>query len=138
MNPENCFDSEYEWSSSDENVAVISKRNNGEEFIETRRVRADCVLTCTARRGTGMATCKVHVKSTFDDQEHEHTFLSITAVCAVISGICSIFGIAAVSCIAAIITLVLGIMAMKKNKKDVFWSVLLMVVAAALALMRLL
>lgn len=138
MEPENCFDPGYEWSSSDERVAVISKRDSGKEFIETRQVRADCVLTCKARRGAGVATCKVHVKSTFDDQEHQHTFLSITAVCAVISGICSIFGIAVVSCIAAVITIVLGIMAMKKNRKDVFWSVLLMGVAAALALMGLL
>lgn len=137
VEPENCFDPGYEWSSSDERVAVISKRDSGEEFIETRQVRADCVLTCTARRGTGVATCKVHVKSTFDDQEHQHTFLSITAVCAVISMICSIFEVAVISCIAAVVTLVLGIVAIRKNRKDVFWSVLLMAAALALALMGL-
>ena len=77
------------------------------------------------------------MKSTFDDQEHQHTFLSITAVCAVISMICSIFEVAVISCIAAVATLVLGIVAIRKNRKDVFWSVLLMAAALALALMGL-
>lgn len=65
-----------------------------------------------------METSKVHVKSTFDDKEHEHIFLSITAVCTVISAICSIFGIVVVSCIAVIITFVLGIVAIRKKRRN--------------------
>lgn len=128
VTPSNCFNKEYEWKSSDRNVAIVEKLDDGCEIVRATGI-GNCVLTCKAKEGDCQATCSVEVESTFKKRENIHTWLSATAACLVVFLFCSGFSFAMGYIAAAVATVVCGIIAMAKNKSDRFWALLLMCIA---------
>lgn len=133
LQPENVYHSEVEWKTSDKNVAVFSKLDDGTDIIRATGI-GDCVLTCVAKEGDSQAVCNVKVESTFKKRENIHTALSATAVCMVIALFCAGFSFSIGAYAAAIATLICGVQAIRKNKGDRLWAIILMVIALFAAL----
>lgn len=64
VEPNNCFDSSYEWKSSDKSVAIVDKLDDGQTVIRATGI-GNCTLTCVAKEGGCSTTCNVLVESTF-------------------------------------------------------------------------
>ena len=129
VEPENCYSKDYEWESSDENVAVI-ERSDGKEMIQAKGI-GTCTLTCKARRGSCYATCDVQVESTFKNREKKHKYLAATAVMMVAALLCMGFSFPVGAAVSAGGTIIFGIAAIKNNKNDGFWAVVLIMVSMA-------
>ncbi|MCR4568120.1 MAG: Ig-like domain-containing protein [Pseudobutyrivibrio sp.] len=133
IEPKECFDSSYEWKTSDSNVAVVEKQADGKNVIRAKGI-GDCVLTCEAVEGDCSTSCSVKVESTFKKRENAHGFLSLTALLVVACIFCSALSVSVAILPLAIAAGVFGILAMIKNKADIFWALILVVVAVYLAL----
>lgn len=131
--PSNAFDQSYEWQSSNKTVAIIDKLDDGSQVVRATGI-GECVLTCVAKEGGCSATCSVKVESTFKKRENLHTFLSYTAIAAVACLVCAVISFKIGVFVAAGATVLAGITAIGKNKKDLLWSVVLMAFAVFLAL----
>ena len=125
--PANCFNSNYEWKSSDKSVAVVDKLDDGTEVIRATGI-GECIISCVAVEGNCQTRCKVTVESTFKKRENIHSMLSVTAVCMVVALFCTAFNFKMGTTTAAIATSVFGVMAIFKNKADRLWAVILIVV----------
>ncbi len=136
VSPANAFDSSYEWQTSNKSVAIIDKLDDGSQIIRATGI-GECVLTCVAKEGNCSATCSAKVESTFKRQENIHTFLSYTAIAAVACLVFAVLSIKIGVLISAGVTVLAGITAIGKNKKDFLWSVVLIGFSAFLALLSL-
>lgn len=133
VSPQNCFDASYEWKSSDKAVAIIDRDDAGKSVIRATGI-GECVLTCEAVEGDCVASCSVKVESTFKKRENQHKALSLTAVLAVVAMFCAALSFPIGVFAAAVGTVVLGIIAIGKNKADRFWAFILMAIAVFMAL----
>lgn len=132
VEPNNCFDSSYEWKSSDKSVAIVDKLDDGQTVIRATGI-GNCTLTCIAKEGGCSTTCNVLVESTFKKRENAHGMLSLTAMLAVACIFCA--ALSPVLCVpVAIATVVCGVLAIARNKGDRFWAFILMAVAVLTAL----
>ena len=132
VEPKNCFDSSYEWKSSDKSVAVVEKLDDGQSVIRATGI-GNCTLTCVAKEGGCSTTCNVLVESTFKKRENAHGILSLTAILAVACIFCA--ALSPVLCVpVAIATVVCGVLATIRNKGDRFWAFLLMAMSVITAL----
>ena len=59
--PENAYNADYIWKSSDESVAVI-EQVDGQEYVKAVGI-GNCTLTCTSLDGSIFDTCNIVVKS---------------------------------------------------------------------------
>lgn len=134
IDPINCFDSSYEWKSSDKAVAIVEKQDDGNTVIRATGI-GTCILTCVAKEGGCTASCNVNVESTFKKRENAHGMLSLTAILAVACLFCSALGVSFVVLPVAVATCVCGVLAIKKNKADRFWAFILMAFAVLVVLM---
>lgn len=126
--PVDAYNSAYEWKSSDKNVAVMDKLDDGTDVVRATGI-GSCVITCEAKQGNCKSTCNVAVESTFKKRENIHTMLSVTALCMVVALFCTAFSFKVGTVLATIATVLFGIIAFTKNKSDRFWSILLISVA---------
>ncbi|MCR5608348.1 MAG: Ig-like domain-containing protein [Lachnospiraceae bacterium] len=126
--PANCFDSSYKWKSSDKDVAVIEKSDDGNIYVKAQGI-GNCTLTCFAKEGGASVSCDVSVKSTFYREENNHKMLSFTLIATIICLFCAVFNAHTAVVLAGIATLIFGISAMVKNKTDRVSAVLLMAAA---------
>lgn len=127
VEPNNCFDSSYEWKSSDKSVAIVDKLDDGQTVIRATGI-GNCTLTCVAKEGGCSTTCNVLVESTFKKRENAHGMLSLTAILAVLCIFCAV--LSPVFCVPlAIATVGCGVLAIARNRGDRFWAFILMVVA---------
>lgn len=133
VSPSNAFDSSYEWQSSDKSVAIVDTMDDGSQIVRATGI-GDCVLTCVATEGGCTATCTVKVESTFKKRENLHTFLSYTAIATVACLVCTIISFKIGAIVAAGATVLMGITAIGRNKKDLIWAVVLIVFAVFLGL----
>ena len=133
VSPSNAFDASYEWQSSDKSVAIVDTLDDGSQIVRATGI-GDCVLTCVAKEGGCTATCSVKVESTFKKRENLHTFLSYTAIAAVACLVCTIISFKIGVIVAAGATVLMGITAIGRNKKDIIWAVVLIVFAVFLGL----
>lgn len=133
IEPSNCFDSSYEWKSSDKTVAIVEKQDDGNTVIRATGI-GKCTLTCVAKEGGCSTSCNVSVESTFKKRENAHGMLSLTALLSVACIFCAALEVYFVILPVAIATCVCGVLAIIKNKSDRFWSFILMVVAVLVAL----
>ena len=133
VSPSNAFDTTCEWQSSDKSVAIIDTLDDGSQIVRATGI-GNCILTCTAKEGNCAATCIVKVESTFKKRENLHTFLSYTVIAAVACLVCTMISLKIGAVIAAVATVLMGVVAIGKNKKDLFWAVILMVFALFLAM----
>lgn len=133
VEPENCFDSSYEWKTSDKTVAVVEKKDDGTSTIRATGI-GECILTCEANEGECTATINVCVESTFKKRENAHGMLSLTAVLAIACVFCSALSLTVAVFPVAVATIVSGVLAIAKNKADRFWAFILMAVVAIIAL----
>lgn len=133
--PARCFDSSYEWKSSDRQVAIVDKLDDGTSVIRAIGI-GDCVLTCTALAGGCSVSCSVKVESTFKKRENLHGMLSATLVCLVAALFCAVFFPAPVTLVAVAATVFCGMVAIGRNKADKAWAILLMAAAVLIALGR--
>lgn len=132
VEPNNCFDSSYEWKSSDKSVAIVDKLDDGQTVIRATGI-GNCTLTCIAKEGGCSTTCNVLVESTFKKRENAHGMLSLTAILAVACIFCA--ALSPVLCVpVAIATVVCGVLAIARNKGDRFWAFILMAAAVLTAL----
>lgn len=132
VEPKNCFDSSYEWKSSDKSVAVVEKLDDGQSVIRATGI-GNCTLTCVAKEGGCSTTCNVLVESTFKKRENAHGMLSLTAILAVACIFCA--ALSPVLCVpVSIATVVCGVLATIRNKGDRFWAFLLMAMSVITAL----
>ena len=132
VEPNNCFDSSYEWKSSDKSVAIVDKLDDGQTVIRATGI-GNCTLTCIAKEGGCSTTCNILVESTFKKRENAHGMLSLTAMLAVACIFCA--ALSPVLCVpVAIATVVCGVLAIARNKGDRFWAFILMAVAVLTAL----
>ncbi len=132
VEPKECFDSSYEWKSSDSNVAVVEEQDDGKNVIRAKGI-GNCVLTCEAIEGDCSTMCNVKVESTFKKRENAHGFLSLTAVLVVACIFCSALAVSVAILPLAIAVGVFGILAMIRNKSDIFWALILIAVAVFIA-----
>lgn len=66
--PENSYNKDYIWSTSDQSVAVIVKEN-GQEFIKAVGI-GTCTVICKAKEGDDLSvSCNVTVKSALYDEK---------------------------------------------------------------------
>ena len=130
--PSNCFNAEHEWKTSDKNVAIVEKIDDGSEIVRATGI-GTCILTCKAVEGDCQASCNVKVESTFKKRENIHTWLSFTAVCTIVVMFCVGLSFAFGAIIAAVATIVCGVTAIGKNKSDRFWAFLLMLISIIIA-----
>lgn len=133
VSPSNAFDASYEWQSSDKSVAIVDTLDDGSQIVRATGI-GDCVLTCVAKEGGCTATCSVKVESTFKKRENLHTFLSYTAIATVACLVCTIISFKIGAIVAAGATVLMGITAIGRNKKDLIWAVVLIVFAVFLGL----
>lgn len=133
IEPLNCFDSTYEWKSSDKSVAVVEKQDDGKTIIRATGI-GNCTLTCVAKEGGCSTTCNVVVESTFKKRENAHGMLSLTAVLAIACLFLSALEVTFAVVPVAIVTCVVGVLAILKNKADRFWAFILMAAAVLIAL----
>ena len=134
--PPNAFDSSYEWQTSNKSVAIIDRLDDGSQTIRATGI-GECVITCVAKEGNCSATCFVTVESTFKRPENMHTFLSYTVIAAVACLVLSVLSIKPGVMISAALTVIAGIAAIWKNKKDFLWAVVLIGFSAFLSLLSL-
>lgn len=127
--PANCYDGTYTWSSSNPNVMEVDNNNNG-----IIRGIGECILTCKANAGCCSDTCRVRIKSTLD--RGENPWLSYTAVGLVITIITLFFSYPYITLVVGVATAALGIISMIKKKRDLFWSAVLIIIAAGLVFWR--
>lgn len=133
IEPNNCFDSSYEWKTSDTTVAVVEKQNDDNTIIRATGI-GKCTLTCVATEGGCSTSCEVSVESTFKKRENAHSVLSITVVLTVATIFCAAFGATIAVLPLAIATAVCGFLAIAKNKSDRFWAFVLVAVSVLLAI----
>lgn len=133
VSPNNAFDSTYEWQTSNKSVAIVDKLDDGSQVVRATGI-GDCVLTCVAKEGECTARCSVKVESTFKKRENQHSFLSYTAIATVACLVCTVISFNIGALVAAALTAFLGVTAIGKNKKDLIWSVVLIIFAVFLAL----
>lgn len=129
VSPANCYDGTYTWSSSNPNVMVIDDNNNG-----IIKGIGECTLTCKANASPCSDTCTVRIKSTLD--RGENPWLSYTAVGLVITIITLFFSYPYLTLVVGVATAALGIISMIKKKRDLFWSAVLIIIAAGLVFWR--
>lgn len=133
VEPKNCYDSSYEWKSSDKSVAIVDKLDDGQTVIRATGI-GNCTLTCVAKEGVCSTTCDVLVESTFKKRENAHKMLSLTAVLTVACIFCAALSASFLCVPVAIATVVCGILAIGRNKSDRFWAFILMAAAVLTAL----
>ena len=133
VEPERCFDSSYEWKTSDKSVAVVERQDDGTSLIRATGI-GNCILTCEATEGGRSATVNVNVESTFKKRENVHTMLSLTAVLTIACVFCAALSVPVVILPLSVATVVCGVLAIIKNKADRFWSFILMAVAVLIAM----
>ena len=81
-----------------------------------------------------LTSCSVTVESTFKKRESISKMLTYEAICAVVAVAGAMLGIPAIVVIGAIGTIILGIIAMTKNKADIVWAIAMIVIAVYLAI----
>lgn len=83
LSPNDLFDSSYRWTTSDKNVAVVGKNQDGQEFVKIKGV-GNAVITCVSNDDeTVMDTMEIRSDSTFNKMGHSQTFLFIGVVAAI-------------------------------------------------------
>lgn len=126
--PSNCYDSTYEWKTSDKTVAMVDKLDDGSTVIRATGI-GNCVLTCIAKDGGCSATCSVNDEATFKKRENMHGMLSVSFICAVVELFCASSGFFYGVIGAAVATILFGLLAIVRNKSDVLWAFLIMTAA---------
>ncbi|MCR5322056.1 MAG: Ig-like domain-containing protein [Lachnospiraceae bacterium] len=133
IEPENCANKSYSWVSSDESIAVVETNAAGEQAIKGKRA-GDCTITFKADEGDCQTKCAVHVASTLYDPSHSHGMLSLTTVFTLACILCAALSFTTVCAVLAAGAVIFGIIAMVKNKSDIFWALILMIAAVLTAL----
>lgn len=133
FSPNNCFDPSYEWRTDRADVAVVDRLQDGRTVIRATGI-GSCTLTCIAKEGGCYSTCTVNVDTTFNRKENKHGILSLTAVLAIIGVICAVAGAHVVAVGVAVLTFICGVWACVRNKSDIAWAVILIIVAIIAAL----
>lgn len=136
IEPKDCFDNSYEWKSSDKEVAIIDKLDDGTTVIRATGI-GSCTLTCIAKEGGCSTSCFVNVESTFKKRENMHGMLSATMACLIVSIFCAAFRFTFGAVAAAVVTIICGVMTIGKNKADRFWAFSFIAIAALIALISL-
>ena len=132
--PSNSFDKRYEWISSNPAVAEVVRMEDGRSAVCAKGIGA-CSISCCAVSGPCRKTMDVQVKSTFEKKEYNHSWLSWTFAAVVLTLILAVLSVPVVPVLGAIATIILGVMAITKNRTDVFWSILLMLAAVVIAVL---
>lgn len=134
--PEHCYDTSYHWNTSDPEVAVIEEDAEGYPIVRAAGI-GTCVITCAADEGHCSTSCEILVESTFKKRENVHSMLSVTFVLAIACLVCTVLSFPIPAAVLAVATIGCGIAAMMRNKSDILWSIILMVLAVVLALIAL-
>jgi len=131
--PQEVFCDETEWKTSDKSVAIIEKTDDGSEIIRATGI-GECQLTCIAKEGGCQAKCNVLVESTFKKRENMHSWLSFAFVCLIVCVLCGFFSVDIGKVVGAAATILCGLIAIIKNKKDCLWAIVMMVIAVIMIL----
>jgi len=133
VSPSNAYEASCEWKSSNSEVAVIDRTEDGSLVVRATGI-GECILTCQATEGDAAATCAVKVESTFKKREDQHNYLSYTAIGTVACLVCTMLSFELGIVITAAFSLCAGVIAVKKQPKDIFWVGLLLLFTAMLSL----
>lgn len=123
--PENCYAPEYQWYTTDPQVAVVDRKQDGTEMIWAKGI-GSCKVICRTTDGNVETFCQVLVESTFKKAEETAPWLKICGVLFVLYFLFLFngfpFGVYG-SIVGIWIT---GILAIKAKKTEWFWALLMM------------
>lgn len=129
--PKNVYDAEVEWKTNDKDVAVVESTENGTSVIRATGI-GTCQLTCVAKEGGCKAVCNVLVESTFKKRENMHSMLSLSFVALIVAILSAFFALPIGIYAGAIAAIACGVIAIIKNKKDIIWAIVIIIIAASM------
>lgn len=124
--PENCYSSEYQWFTTDSQVAVVDRKQDGTETVWAKGI-GSCQVICRTTDGSVEALCQVLVESTFKKAEETAPWLKLCGVLFVLYFL-FLFNGFAIGVYGSIIGMwITGILAIKAKKTEWFWALILMI-----------
>ncbi len=124
--PENCYSSEYQWFTTDSQVAVVDRKQDGTEMVWAKGI-GSCKVICRTTDGNVETFCQVLVESTFKKAEETAPWLRLCGVLFVLYFI-FLFNEFSMGVYGTIIgTWVTGILAIKAKKAEWFWALIMMI-----------
>lgn len=124
--PENCYSSEYQWFTTDSQVAVVDRKQDGTEMVWAKGI-GSCQVICRTTDGSVEALCQVLVESTFKKAEETAPWLKLCGVLFVLYFL-FLFNGFPIGVYGSIIGMwITGILAIKAKKTECFWALILMI-----------
>ncbi len=132
--PDDCFDSNYQATSSDPTVATVEFTKEGVPYIVAVGI-GDCEIVFQSAIEEVYETCKVTVTSKLLETaaNNSHTTLGLALGACLVTFLSS--GVFAFAGAAA--TVLFGLSAAKNNKNDTVWAIVLMALAGITILSKL-
>ncbi len=124
--PENCYAPEYQWFTTDSQVAVIERKQDGTETVWAKGI-GSCQVICRTTDGSVEALCQVLVESTFKKAEETAPWLKLCGVLFVLYFL-FLFNGFPIGVYGSIIGMwITGILAIKAKRTECFWALILMI-----------
>ncbi len=130
--PNNCYSNIIDIKADKTGIVEITENSNGHYQLTAKRV-GHCTLVCSARDVNCSSRCEVTVESSFNQPKNRHTFLSFTLVCFLAAIICLFIPLYGGVLLSTGLCVITGIIAIAKNKSDIFWAILLMGISIAIS-----
>lgn len=129
IQPRDCYDDSWQWSSTDSSVAVLSEDKNYPEIVANGIGK--CIITVRAEGGAVLDNCSVTVESTFYRKENKHTALSASLVFTILAVI-AMAAWAPAGAVVSLLSVVFAVKAIKRNPKDKGYGILFIVISVIL------
>lgn len=110
FSPKDVINNEILWETSDKNVAIFE---NG--IIKATGIGKSIITFYTSDRSVS-SSCNVSVKSTFEKKKYRNVSLTASVIVFILS--IALSGINTINIVTPLIGIILGLIAIKNNKKD--------------------
>lgn len=124
--PQDCYDNSWQWTSTDAGVAVLSLEKGYPEIVA--KGVGQCIVTVRADGGAILDSCSVKVESTFYRKENKHTALSASLVLT-LTALAATAVWAPAAAVFSVLSAVLAVRAVKKNRKDMGYGILFLLIS---------
>ena len=137
VSPADLYNGTYRWMTSNKEVAVVGKDNNGRELVKIKGV-GSATISCIAEDDeTILDTMEINAESTFNKHGHSQTFLFIGVIATIVAWFISFGGIAStgywIAFGVSMISLIISLIRKEGVGKTIFF--MLLVVASVVFLL---
>ena len=81
--PQNAYNKDIEWFTSDQRIATVDYRYDGVPFIKATGI-GDALIVCKAKKGNAKAECKIHVDSTIQYKGNKSIIITIIVIIIIV------------------------------------------------------